>query len=123
MTIMEAIHKIDDLKHNTHSQEDKLGWLSRLDSMVKRLVIDTHEGGEGVTFTGYDDSTDKDTELLIPEPYDEAYLLYMEAQIDYWNGEYEKYNNATERFNAVWDGYRNWYNRNHLPKGRPMKFF
>lgn len=123
MTIMEAIHGIDDRKHNTYSQEDKLGWLSRLDSMVKRLVIDTHEGGEGVTFTGYGISTDKDTELLIPEPYDEAYLLYLEAQIDYANGEYAKYNNSTERFNALWEAYRNWYNRSHLPKGRPMKFF
>jgi hypothetical protein len=123
MTIIEAIHKIDDLMHNTYSQEDKVKWLSRLDSMVKRLVIDTHEGGESVRFTGYDNSTDKETVLLMPEPYDEAYLLYLETQICYTNGEYGKYNNAMERFNAVWQNYQNFYRRAHMPKGKPMKFF
>lgn len=123
MTIIEAIHKIDDLKHNTYSQSDKVKWISRLDTMVKTHVVDTHEGGEGVTFTGYDEQTDKDTELLIPEPYADAYLLYMETQIDYTNGEYAKYNNAMERFNTVWRDFQNWYNRTHMPKGKPMRFF
>lgn len=123
MTIIEAIQKIDDLKHNTYSHADKVKWLSRLDSMVKNLVIDTHEGGEGVSFVPYGDDTPGDTVLLIPEPYDEAYLLFMEAQIDYINGEYGKYNNSMERFNAVWKDFRNFYNRTHMPKGSPLKYF
>ena len=123
MKIIEAIHKIDDLKHNTYSQSDKVVWLSRLDSMVKRFVIDTHEGGEGVTFTGYGPDTDLDTELLLPEPFDEAYLRWMEAQIDYTNGEYAKYNNSIQMFNTIFDGYKNYYNRTHMPKGQSMKFF
>jgi hypothetical protein len=123
MTINEAISRIDDLKHNTYEHKDKLEWLSRLDSMVKRLVIDTHDGGEDVSFAGYTDATDIHTELLIPAPYDEAYLRYMEAQIDYTNGEYEKYNNSIEAFNASWTAYQNYYNRTHMPKGKSMKFF
>ena len=123
MTIIEAINRIDDLKHNTYDHKDKLEWLSRLDSLVKRTVIDTHEGADDVTFTGYDDSTDIHTELLIPEPYDEAYLRWMEAQIDYSNGEYGKYNNSVEMFNTSWTEYQNYYNRTHMPKGHSMKFF
>ena len=123
MTIIEAINRIDDLKHNTYDQKDKLEWLSRLDSMVKRLIIDTHEGGDEVSFTGYDDSTDIHTELLIPAPFDEAYLRWMEAQIDYSNGEYDKYNNSIEMYNTSWTGYQNYYNRTHMPKGKSMKFF
>ena len=123
MTIIEAINRIDDLKHNTYDQKDKLEWLSRLDSMVKRLIIDTHEGGEDVSFTGYDDSTDIHTELLIPAPFDEVYLRWMEAQIDYSNGEYAKYNNSIEMYNTSWNGYQNYYNRTHMPKGKSMKFF
>lgn len=123
MTIIEAINRIDDLKHNTYDQKDKLEWLSRLDSMVKRLIIDTHEGGDDVSFTGYDDSTDIHTELLIPAPFDEVYLRWMEAQIDYSNGEYDKYNNSIEMFNTSWTGYQNYYNRTHMPKGKSMKFF
>ena len=121
MKIIEAINKIDSLKHNTYEQSDKVAWLSELDSIVKAEVIDTHEG-EAI-FTGYDDSTDPQTELLIPAPYDKAYLLWMEAQIDYYNGEYDKYNNAIEMFNTAYEGFKNYYNRTNMPKGKKFKFF
>ena len=123
MKIIEAISKIDDLKHNTYSQNDKIGWLSRLDSMVKRLIIDTHEGGEGVIFNGYTSETNPETEMLIPAPFDEAYLRWLEAQIDYANGEIGKYNNSIEMYNTAWQAYQNYYNRTHMPKGKKMKFF
>ena len=122
MKSIEAINRIDSLKHNTYTQNDKLEWLSRLDAMVKNHIIDTHEGDE-VTFSGYDDSTDEQTELLIPAPYDEVYLRWMEAQIDYHNGEYDKYNNAIDMFYEAINGFRNYYNRTHMPKGKKFKFF
>ena len=122
MTIIEAINSIDALKHNTYTLRDKLSWLSRLDAMVKKFIIDTHEGDE-VTFNGYDDSTNTNTELLIPAPFDEAYLRWMEAQIDYYNGEFDKYNNSIDMFNTAYNGYMNHYNRTHMPKGKSMKFF
>ena len=123
MKIIEAITQIDSLKHNTYSQENKVQWLSRLDSMVKRLIIDTHEGGEDVTFTGYDSTTDLHIEMLIPAPFDEMYLRWLESQIDYTNGEYGKYNNAILMFNTSWREYQNYYNRTHMPKGKNIKFF
>ena len=123
MKIIEAINRVDALKHNTYSQSDKIKWLSTLDSMVKNHVIDTHEGAEEVSFTGYDDITDLQTELLMPAPYDEAYLRWLEAQIDYNNGEYGKYNNAVEAFSSFYDGYKAYYNRTHMPKGKKFKFF
>ena len=123
MTIIEAISQIDDRKHNTYSQADKIGWLSKLDGMAKRLVIDTHEGSEDVYFDGYDEDTDLETVLLIPEPYDEVYLRWLEAQIDYANGEYEKYNNSAEAYNVLWQDFQKYYNRTHMPKGKKMRFF
>ena len=122
MTIIEAINRIDALKHNTYTREEKVEWLSRLDAMVKKFIIDTHEGDE-VTFTGYDDNTDINTELLVPAPFDEVYLRWMEAQIDYHNGEYEKYNNAIDMYNTAFNGYQNHYNRTHMPKGKGFKYF
>lgn len=123
MKIIEAINQIDSLKHNTYSQDNKLEWLSRLDAMVKKHIIDTHEGGEEVIFTDYNDMTDLQTDLLVPAPYDEVYLRWMEAQIDYYNGEYEKYNNAIEMFDTAYQGYQNYYNRTHKPKGKKYKYF
>lgn len=123
MKIIEAINRIDSLKHNTYTQSDKIAWLSELDWMAKREIIDTHEGGESIEFSGYDDTTDTNTELLMPAPFDKAYLLWLEAQIDYYNGEYDKYNNSMDMFHTAYQGYRNYYNRTHMPKGRKFKFF
>lgn len=123
MKIIEAITQIDGLKHNTYSEAEKIGWLSRLDGMVKRLIIDAHEGGEDVTYTGYDVNTDLQTEMLVPSPFDEMYIRWLEAQIDYANGEYDKYNNSVLMYQTVYDGYANYYRRNHMPKGRKIKFF
>ena len=123
MKIIEAINRLDALKHNTYTQSDKVNWLSRVDHMVKRHIIDTHEGAEDVLFSGYDDSTDLDTELLVPAPYDDLYLRWMEAMIDFHNGEYGKYNNAVDMFNTSYEGYQSYYNRTHMPKGRKFKYF
>ena len=122
MKIIEAISRIDSLKHNTYTQSEKVAWLSEVDFDVQKNIIDTHGGGDN-TFTGYDDSTDLQTELLIPAPYDKAYLLWMEAQIHYYNGEYDKYNNAKDMFYEAYEGFRNYYNRTHKPKGNKFKFF
>ncbi len=123
MTIIEAINRIDSLKHNTYSQSDKVEWLSTLDGMVKLHIIDNHEGADEVIFNGYDSDTNLDTELLVPAPFDSMYLRWLEAQIDYHNGEYGRYNNAILVFNTDFDGYRNYYNRNHMPTSVKMKYF
>lgn len=123
MTIIEAINRIDALVHNTYTQIDKVLWLSTLDATVKTHIIDTHEGAENVTFTGYDENTNLQTELLMPAPYDEAYLRWIEAQIHYTNGEYDKYNNAIDMFTKPYTDYQNKYNRTHMPIGKKMKYF
>ena len=122
MTINEAITQIDSLKVNTYTPADKIGWLSRADSMIKRNIIDTHEGGEAEKFAGYTEETDLETVLLVPEPYDELYIRYLEAQIDYTNGEYAKYNNSILMFNAAYEAYASYYNRNNMPKNGGNRF-
>lgn len=123
MTILEALTQFDSLKQNTYQQDDKVRWLSRLDTMVKVHLIDTHEGGEGITFTGYDENTDPETQLLVEEPFAEIYLRWLEAQVDYANAEYNRYNNSIDMFNTVWQAYQNHYNRTHMPKGASIKYF
>ena len=122
MTITEAITQVDTLKPNAYSTSDKISWLSRLDGMVKRLIIDTHEGGEDVVFSGYDSETDMETELLVSAPFDDIYLRWLEAQIDYANAEFNKYNNSILMFNAAYDVFSNHYNRNHMPTTKNKRF-
>ena len=122
MKINEAIHSLDSLKFNTYKQDDKIDWLSRLDNMVKRQIIDTHEGAESVCFNGYTADTPLDTVLLVPAPYDEVYLRWMEAQIDYHNGEIDSYNNAIILFNTAFNAYKEYYNSAHKPVQRGRRF-
>lgn len=122
MKIVEAINKIDSLMHNTYNQVDKVAWLSELDSDVKHHIIDTHEGAETVTFTGYDGNTDLQTELLVPSPFDSVYLRWLEAQIHYHNGEYDRYNNSIIMYNTAYGAFADYYNRTHKPKSQGRRF-
>lgn len=122
MTIIDAISRADRLKPNTYSQQDKVNWLSTLDGIVKKEIIDTHEGGEDVRFEGYNDDTTLTTELLIPAPYDEVYIRYLEMQIDYANGEYGKYNNSAAAYNTAFSAYEKYYNREHTPRHHGTRF-
>jgi len=122
MKIIDAIEQLDALKFNTYNKEQKVEWLSRLDTMVKKHIIDAHDGAEDVVFIGYDETTDDGTELLVPAPHDEMYLRWMEAQIDYHNGEYDKYNNAIILFNSAFEAYQSYYIRNHVPKRHGRRF-
>lgn len=123
MTISEAINKIDALKQNTFSQQDKIEWLSALDGIIKREIIDTHKNANMITFDGYDKDTDLDTKLLVPAPYDDIYIKWLEAQIDYYNGEIGKYSNSKTMFNAAYSNFARYYNRTIMPKSKGFKYF
>lgn len=122
MTIAQAIARLDDLKFNTYSQENKISWLSDLDNRIKLKIIDTHEGFESISFKGYDKNTPDSTVLLVPEPFSDMYLRWMEAMVDYHNGEYDKYNSSITMFNTAYSQYDNYYNLHHMPLMRGTRF-
>lgn len=123
MTIIEAINAVDAVKPNSYSQDEKIAWLSRLDGNIKAEVVDTHEDGEAVVYEGYDENTPLSTQLIAPAPYDDIYIKWLEAQIDYANNEFAKYANSASAFNAAYSVYTNWYNRQHMPKTQVFKCF
>lgn len=112
MTIPEAIIWLDDKKPNGYSQEDKETWIREVEAMAQRLRArygDPEEVADNV--------------LSLPPPFDGAYLRYMEAQIDYANGEYGKFNNAIDMFNTLWQGYASYYCRTHPAKTVRARYF
>ncbi len=121
MTIHEAISRIDNEYENTYSPEQKKAYLSRLDWLIKNNIIDKHQGGADVEFNGYDDNTPEDTVLLVPEPFTDIYIFWLQAWIDYWNGDYDKYNNTISIYQSVYDSFRNDYNSKHMPLGTTLK--
>ena len=123
MTVAEAIARTDALKPNGYSYAQKIAWLSTLDGAVTHELINTHEGGEWVGFEPYADAVPPDTPLLIPAPFDETYLRYLEAQIDYANGEFDRFNNSNAMYAAAYSAFANYYNRTHIPCGKKRKYY
>lgn len=123
MTILEAIRRVDALRHNTFSQEEKIGWLAQVDALVTEELVRTHEEPNSEPFRVYDEQTPLDQELLVPPPYDELYLHYLSAQMDYHNAEHDRYNRSMGMYQAVWSAFTNFYNRTHRPLGQRFRYF
>lgn len=117
MTIADAITQSDRTNRNPYSVADKIIWLSRAEALIKKQIIDTHEGC-GIPFHGFTEDTDMDTELIMPEPYDDGYIHWLQAQVHYANEDIERYNNSMTMFNRVFDKFSGYYKRTHLPKGQ-----
>ena len=123
MTIEQAINQVDETCQNVYTKQEKIRWLSRLDTMIKAEIIDTHEDAAQVSFAGYHANTEPDTVLLVPAPWDEIYIRYLEMQIAYANGEQGRYNNAADLYNTLFSDYRNAYNRKHMPLTTKVRYF
>lgn len=118
MTIIEAINQADELNKNAYSRKQKIVWLSRVEALIKKTIVDTHEGGESIDFEGFDpDTVDLSTVLIMGQPYDEGYIHWLQAQVYYANDEIDRYNRAILMFNDTLDTFKTYYKRSHAPKG------
>ena len=80
--------------------------------MMNEQSQDLHE----IAFHGYDQSTPRDTVLLVPEPYTNVYIYWLLSQIDLGNAEINKYNNDSAMFKAAWNEYSDHYTAEHMPR-------
>lgn len=124
MKLDKLLQRIDQQKPNAYTRQEKIAWVNSLEGMVKVKIIDTHEQEEGeeIELHEYTDD-DGDAELLVPAPYDDIYLYWLEAKIDYANAEYGKYNNSMAMYNNLWSEYSRDYNRKHLPLTESFLYF
>ena len=57
----------------------------------------------------FPEDADTDTLLIMPLPFDAAYLYWLEAQIHYANEDIRQYNSAMQMFNTVFRAYKGDY--------------
>lgn len=127
MTINEALTKLDALKPNNYTDAEKIGWLDHIERVLYTEIFSKHEddptteigldeNGEEIEikgFHGYDDDTDRDTELLVPDTYADLYVHYLMAQVDYYNAEFDRYGNTSTMFNQSYQNFANYWMREH----------
>lgn len=113
MTAAQAIARIDTLKPNKYTNEEKRAWLNALDHEIFNDIVSTHEHP---LIDAYEPFTSLNTELLAYAPYDEElYPAYLGMMIDRANGEIDRYNQSAVTYNNALLTFRNHYNRTHRP--------
>ena len=122
MTIAQVKEKLTALKPHAYSAAEVLDWLSKIEGRVFAEIIQTHENPDLITFAGYTTSTADTTALIAPTPYDELYLYGLMVQADLHNMELDKYNNSAALFNAAYDAFTRFWNREYLPVQRVTHF-
>lgn len=160
MKLINAINEVDNLKPNMYGMQEKIKWLSRLDTKIFQEILTTHVlsddemapflpentqeepetedysaelaldlpnwklqmWGPALVFNGYTEN-DTDRELIVGEPHDEMYVLWLSAQIDWNNMEFENFNASNAMFESVYQDFKRAFNRTHRPYGATKLYF
>lgn len=111
MTVSELFAYVDHVKPNAFTDSDKLVWLNEIEARIQTEVMLRWQG----EMEQYTLPEDKDTELLLSPPHTAVYRYWLQAMIDFENGEYDKYQNTSGMFNAAWSAFVAWFAENYRP--------
>lgn len=107
MTYKKIFEKVKDLYPNEYEKDDEKrykDWVREVDSEVLR---NTKREEVVMRFP------DIESESLIPEPYCDAYIFYICAQIAFWQRDYDAYNMHIAHYKARMEDYNAWYIRTY----------
>ncbi|MBQ3022746.1 MAG: hypothetical protein IJD91_05460 [Clostridia bacterium] len=114
MTINSVIAEAQRLHPDTISDSIKVRWLNELDGKIMRETMHRDD------FTPYKFPEDGEKELLVKEPYDNIYTLYIIAMSDFFSGEMESYSASAVLFDTAYTEFRKNYIRRNMP---PLSLF
>ncbi len=118
MKIGDALSRADQARPNKIPPEEKISWLAYLDGLISLDVLQT----DIATAQSLNYSVNSyDTDLLVPFPHDELYVLWLIHKIDYRNGEYNKAEDDKADYDALYGVYVRWIARTYGPN-HPGKY-
>ena len=106
-TMNEVIGNLEEVKHNVISDEIKYTWLANLDGLIS---VQVHMDAEPIQYNLPDDA---DKTLLVGAPFDDLYVLYCSAMVDFYNREYNNYNFSVSVFKDRLEAYKAFYIQRH----------
>lgn len=126
---------------NTVDDAVKLLWLRKCERMIANEIIMWHEHDkadeaelelrvEGSTLyivpagtiEDHINSFDMNSEMLVPEPYDDLYIYYIDQRIALNNNETRRYNAAVQSYNNALLTYQQHFNRLNAPVKAKKRF-
>lgn len=142
MTVAGMIQQYNAERPNSVDDAIKIGWLRKVEQMIIKEVIDQHEHdlnasdelelsviGSTLYIKPSGDLADHintfgmDTELLVPEPYDDLYGFYLDQKIAYNNNDMRLYNAAATQYNNALLTYQQYFNRTYATKQTKKRMF
>ena len=112
MTINSVIEHTMKLHPDTIADSVKCRWLSELDGKIMRETMFRDD------FVPYKFPEDGDKELVVGEPYDNIYELYIMAMSDFFSGEMANYSASAALFEEAYSEFRKNYIRSNMPPCR-----
>lgn len=113
MTVNEAINTAElRMPGNSYSADDKIRWLCTLEVMWARFLRQLGFNAEDVSIS----QEDGERKLMIEQPYDEVYVMWLVMKMHYYNGEIELYNNSAEGFNKMFEEAKRAFIRENKPR-------
>lgn len=132
MTVAGLIQQYNAERPNSVDDAVKMGWLRKLEQMIIKEVIEQHEHDLNETdelslsvigstlyikpagsLANHINTFDMATELLVPEPYDDLYIYYLDQKIAYNNNDTRVYNAAATQYNNALLCYQQYFNRTY----------
>ena len=117
MTLKQVIDHVDSVKPNAFTYDHKTRWINEIEGQVQTEVFLFPWDN----ITQYDWESNQNTELFVKAPYDSIYDYYLQAQIDFHNGEYDKAQNSIAWFQEKYDAFKKWYVETYHPADRPCR--
>lgn len=140
MTVAGLIEQYNTERPNQTADSLKVQWLKKVEQMIINEVLISHEHDledektlnltvSGSTlvidsagsFGDHINNFDMDTTLLVPEPYDDLYIYYLDQRIAYDNNDKVRYNAAAKEYNNALLTYQQYCNRTYITKKIPKK--
>ena len=105
MTLLDAIKAAKEIRVTTCDDQTLARWVNDIDARIAETM---GKEPENDTFPG-------DRELLMPSPYEDVYVFYLSAMIDWYNQEIDIYQNDMAMFNQAYSEAVAWWRRAHKP--------
>lgn len=104
-TVSQMLKYIEDTKPHAFSEDTLIVWLNEIEGRIHHDIFDK---------TDYEELSpdEPDRVLAAPAPHTAVYWTWLYAMIDFAAEDYSNYQNDMQLFNAAWDAYAKWVQRN-----------
>lgn len=124
MKAQEILDNFNAMRPTDNSDETLLGWIKELDMLVMEEIIKKHEIKEGdiaykeeedFDINKWFDDWGMNSDLLIPEPYTDLYIYFLDTKEKYRVNDMNTYNRVVILYNNAYLTFQQYYNRTHMP--------